>query len=375
MEFEIQKAESKKQLIAFIKFPFSLYKGNACYVPPLIEFELSTFLRDKNPAYDHCDANFWVVKQGSKIVGRIAGICINQELSEKSLIRFGWLDFVDEKEVSALLFKTLNDWARELGAKAVHGPMGFTDLDFEGLLISGFDEMATQATIYNYPYYKEHLAALEFQKAADWVEVRLNMPPEVPRRIKRAASFAKNRAKLEVKEFKRSKELLKYAPGVFDVLNKTYADLYGFYPLTEKQIQYYVDQYFGFVRKELVNIIVDENDEVVAMAITVPSLSKAFQKAKGSLFPLGFLHVLRAFYSNKHVDLFLIGVKPEFQKLGANALIFDELLSVYIAKGFKHVSTGPMLADNHGVLNQWDDFKDYLEPMKIRRRCFIKEVD
>lgn len=374
MEFEIHRAESKKELIAFIKFPFSLYKGNSCYVPPLIEFELSTFLRDKNPAYDHCDARFWVVKKENKIVGRIAGICVNREFEEKSLIRFGWLDFIDNEEVSKLLFETVNNWAKEIGAKSIHGPMGFTDLDFEGLLISGFDEMATQATIYNHEYYKGHLEALDFQKAVDWVEVRINVPPEVPRRISRGASFAKSRTKLEVKQFKKAKEMLKYAPGVFDVLNSAYSDLYGFYPLTEKQIQYYIDQYFGFVRKEFINIIVDENDDVVAMAITVPSLSKAFQRAKGYLYPFGFLHVLKAFYSNKHVDLFLIGVKPEFQKLGASALIFDELLRTHIKKGVQYVSTGQMLADNREVLNQWDDFKDYLEPMKIRRRCFTKEV-
>lgn len=375
MKLEIQELSTKKELISFVKFPFSLYNGNANYVPPLMEFELSTFLKDKNPAYEHSQAKFWVVKKDGEIAGRIAGIALDQELKEKSLVRFGWLDFIDDPSVSLLLFDTAMQWAQEIGATSIHGPMGFTDLDFEGLLVSGFDELATQAAIYNYPYYQQHLENLGFEKAVDWVEVRSAVPPEVPRRIKRAASLVNSRFKLEVKKFTRSKDMLKYAPGVFEVLNEAYSDLYGYFPLTAKQIKYYVDQYFGFVRKEFVTIIVDKDDEVVAMAITVPSLSKALQKARGKLYPLGFLHVLKAFYSNKHVDLFLIGVKPEYQKLGANALIFNELTKTYIEKGVKYVSTGQMLADNHGVLNQWDDFKDYLDPMKIRRRCFIKTFE
>ncbi len=374
MSVAISEVLSKKELKSFIKFPFDLYKGNSYYVPPIIGFELDTLLKDKNPAFDHADASYWLAKKDGKIVGRIAVIILHAELAEKSLARFGWVDFIDDLSVSKLLFETAKKWATSKGAKSIHGPLGFTDLDFEGALISGFDQMATQATIYNFPYYIDHYESLGFQKAVDWVEKRGFVPKENSKRLERSASIISKRFNLEVKKFKKAKELLKYAPGVFEVLNASYADLHGYYPLTQKQIDYYVDQYFGFVRKEYISIIVNEHDQVVAVAISLPSLSKAFKKAKGSLYPFGFISVLKAFKSNKHLDLFLIGILPEYQRKGAAAVIFNQLFKTYVANGVEYFSTGPMLAENTAVQNLWNDYKDLLDDVNIRRRCYIKEL-
>lgn len=373
MSLTVQEVSSKKELKKFVKFPFKLYKGNDCYVPPLIDFELSTLLKDKNPAFDHCEAAYWVVKKEDEIVGRIASIIVNQELEEKALARFGWIDFIDDLAVSKLLLDTAMEWAQARGAKAIHGPMGFSDLDFEGALTDGYDELATQATIYNYPYYIDHYREWGMEPSANWVEVRGEVPNEVPRRIKRAASMVSNRFDLEVKKFKKAKEVLKYAPGVFNVLNKAYSHLYGYHPLTPKQIDYYIEQYFGFIKIEYVCIVVNKEDEVIGFALSLPSLSTAFQKAKGNLYPFGFIHVLKSFYFNKHVDMFLIGVLPEYQKMGANALIFDDLTSTYVKNGIKYVASGPMMEDNRGMLNSWNDYGS--THFNVKRSCFLKQFD
>ncbi|MEP4532920.1 MAG: hypothetical protein ABJ004_07535 [Cyclobacteriaceae bacterium] len=374
MSIVIEEVMSPKELKTFIKFPFGLYKDNPYYVPPIIDFEVSTLSKKKNPAFKHAQARCFLAKKDGKTVGRIAGIALNSELENQKRIRFGWIDFIDDSSVSEALIGKVEEWGKSIGAESIHGPMGFTDLDFEGSLIEGFDKLATQATIYNHPYYHEHYESLGFEKACDWVELRGTVPDEVPRKLSRVASIISSRFKLEVKKFKNSKQVLKYADGVFDLLNESYGHLYGYSPLSPEQIKYYVDLYFGFIRIEYITIITNENDDVVAFAISLPSLSKAFQKAKGSLFPFGFIHVLRAFRSNEHVDMFLIGVKPEYQKLGASPLIFHELLSTYIKKGVKRVSSGPMMEENRGVLNLWNDYQDNVDTSSIKRRCYIKSI-
>lgn len=375
MAITIQKVVSEKGLKEFIRFPNKLYKGNPFYVPAIMAFELSTLSEKQNPAFDHCEASYWLAYKDGKIAGRIAGILQGQEIEDKPIARFGWVDFIDDNEIFDILIDTVTEWAQSKGLSFLHGPLGFTDLDFEGLLISGFDQLATQATIYNHPYYQAHFERSGFTKACDWVEVRGTVPTELPKRLSRTASMVSSRFKLRVRKIKSVKEILQYSKGIFKVLNNAYSHLYGYYPLTEAQIDYYVKQYFGFVRKEFVTIIVDEHDEVAGFAVSFPSLSLAFQKAKGSLYPFGFLRILKAFYSNKHVDMFLIGVSPKYQKLGANVLIFHEMLNNYINQGVEYVSTGPMLEDNWGVLNLWHDYKENLEEIKIRRRCFIKSLD
>ncbi len=369
MSIVIEKVETKKQLNQFIQFQIDLYKGNPNFVIPLKSFEKGTLDKTKNPAFDHCQAEYWIAKKDGKIVGRIAGIIHGAEIKENPVARFGWIDFTEDYEVFEALMNTAKNWAIENNLKGLHGPLGFTDLDFEGCLISGFDHLATQATIYNYPYYKDFFERYGFEKACDWVEIRGNIPTEMPRRLERSASIIANRFNLKAKKFRKNKELLKYAPGVFDVLNKAYSHLYGYYPLTEKQIDYYVDQYFGFVRREYVSIIVNEEDDVIGFALSLPSFSKALNKAKGSLFPFGFIHVLKALKGNDDMDLFLIGVDPEYQKLGANVLIFEQMFQAYIKNGVKTAATGPMLMDNHNVLNLWNEYDTNND---ITRRCFIK---
>lgn len=369
MALEVKEVNSKKELKQFIKFPWKLYKDNPYYVTPLMDFEMSTLSKKKNPAFDHAEAAYWIVEKNGEIVGRIAAIVLESELKEKSLARFGWIDFVDDMEVSNLLLETAKAWAGSKGAKSIHGPMGFTDLDFEGALVAGFDELASQATIYNHPYYIDHYKSWKMDIAATWVEMRGKAPSVSHEKVERVARIITERFKVRVKKFKNTKEILKYAPGVFEVLNEAYADLYGYIPLSKKQIDYYVEQYFGFIRKEFVCIIINESDEVIGFALTMPSLSKAFQKAKGSLFPFGFIHVLRSFYFDDLADLFLIGVKPSFQKLGIHALIHDYLQKVYKKKGIKYMASGPMLESNKNVLNsmEWFDMEE-----RVKRSCFIK---
>lgn len=374
MAIEIKEVSTSRDLKEFIRFPFKLYKNNPYWVPPLVQFEESTLRKDKNPAFDYCDACYWLAYKNNEVVGRIAGIVHGVESKEKHLVRFGWVDFIDDREVSKKLIGAVENWGRSKGSTGIHGPLGFTDLDFEGTLIEGFDQIATQATIYNYPYYQEHFEALGFGKACDWLEGRGAVPGEMPKRLKRKAEIIGNRFKFKVKEFKSNKELLPYTQSIFQILNESYADLYGYYPLTQTQIDYYIKQYFGLVRKEYVSVVVNEKGDAIGFAVCFPSFSKAFQSAKGSLFPFGFYHVLKAFYFNKTLDMFLIGVKPEYQKLGANVLIFHSMWENFIKTGATHLVTGPMLEDNFGVLNLWNEHINEQNRVVIRRRCFIKPI-
>lgn len=377
MPISIEKITDKSGLRRFIKFPFKLYKGVPEYVPPIIAFEESTFSRKKNPAFEHCQAEQWLAIRDGEIIGRVAGIIHETELAEKSLARFGWIDFIDDNEVFDKLIKTVSDWAVSKGATKIHGPMGFTDFDFEGTLIEGYDQLATQATIYNYPYYQNHFERIGFSKACDWIEIRSAkpIPREIPKRLKRKAEIISGRFNIKAKKFTKSGEYRKYGQEVFKALNVAYEDLYGFYPLTQKQISYYMDLYFSLLRQDLMTIVVDEKDDVVGFALTIPSFSKAFQKAKGHLFPFGFLHVLKAFKWEKTLDLLLIFVKPEYQKMGVSVIMFYELFKTYIENNIEHLASGPMLEDNFNVLNLWTEYMEPDNYLTLRRRCFIMEIN
>lgn len=373
MNFQISEVISKSDLKAFIKFPFKLYKGVASYVPPLLSFELSTLDPKKNPAFEQANAKYWVVKKDKEIVGRIAGILLHQEFEEKKLVRFGWIDFIDDKKVFTLLMDAVIEWGKNQGAQSLHGPMGFTDLDFEGALIEGFEHTATQATIYNAPYYQKHYEDFGFEKAVDWIEGRGNIPDKTSKKLDRIASICESRFNLKAVKFKKNKDIKQYAPAVFNLLNKSYSHLYGYYPLSSKQIDYYIKQYFDFIKKEFISIIVNDQHEVVGMAIALPSISEALKKANGHLFPFGFIHILKDFNKNTLMDLFLIGVDPEYQKLGAHAIIFNDILSNFIKLGVNQIATGPMLETNNGVMNLWHEF-DAEVTGTLRRRCYIKNI-
>lgn len=373
MKIEIEEIVTPKGLNAFIRFPHRLYRGNPYWVPALTFDELNTLRWDKNPAYEYCQARYWLARREGKIVGRVGAI-LNRRHIEKwgqKYLRFGWLDFVDDPEVSAALMETVEAWGRAAGMEAVHGPLGFTDMDREGMLIEGFDELATLATNYNYPYYPQHMERLGYTKDVDWVEYEITVPPEPNETIARIADLALRRNKLHLLTVRRKKDLLPYAYQLFELLQEAYQDLYGFVPLTEKQVEGYVKQYFGFVTPEFVPVVLDQQEKMVGFGIVMPSLSRALQKARGQLFPFGFLHLLRALKKNDRADLYLVGVKREYQGKGVNAILMDRMHRHFIRMGITKVESNPELENNANVQGQW---KYYEKRQHKRRRVFIKHL-
>lgn len=373
MSIEIREIKTRRDLKKFIRFPHSIYKGNACWVPGLDFDEMNTLLKDKNPAFEVCEARCWLAYKDGKIAGRIAGI-LNRPYIEKwknRYIRFGWIEFIDDEEVSKALLQTVENWAKEAGMTAVHGPLGFTDMDREGMLVEGFDRLGTMVTNYNHPYYPVHLEKYGYKKDVDWVEFESSAPTEIPKKIEEIAANVEEKLNLHTLKIKKAKELLPYAPRIFEVLDVAYSGLYGVVPLTKKQVEAYTKQYFGFIRPDFVSVVVDENDRVVGFGITMPSLSKALQKARGKLFPFGFIHLLHALKKNDMADLYLIGLLPEYQGKGVNALILSEIGKSFIRNGIVHVETNPELEQNVKVQAQWKFFDMHQHK---RRRVFIKHI-
>ena len=375
MSVEIREVKTKKELRKFVKFNLELYKNNQYHVPGLIDEEVMTLSKDKNPAFENCEAIYFLAYKNNKIVGRIAGIIVHKanEIWNHKHARFGFVDFIDDKEVVDALFDAVIAWAKEKGMTALHGPLGFTDLDHEGTLIEGFDQLGTMAAIYNYPYYPQHIERMGFVKDQDWIEYKIYIPEAVPEKHQRIGEIVLRKYGLRILKFKKRKEIWPYANKIFEALNEAYAKLYGFSPLTHKQIEYYIKMYIPMLRLNLITIIIRESDDaVVGFAITLPSLSKAMQKAKGSLFPFGFFHLLKALYSKpKIVDLYLMGVLPEYKNKGVNALIFTDLIPEYISMGSVYGESNPELETNNAIQAQWDYFKT--EHHK-KRRAFIKQI-
>lgn len=374
MGIQIKEVITPKELKSFIHFPFDLYRDNPYWVPTLMFDELNTLRKDKNPAFEHCEAKYWLAYQNGKIVGRVAAI-LNKPHIEKwkqRYMRFGWIDFIDDTSVSEALMKTVEDWAKETGMTAVHGPLGFTDLDREGMLVEGFNELATLATIYNHPYYQKHMEKLGYVKDTDWMEYELTVPPEPNETIARIADISLRRNKLKLLELRNKKELLKYAKELFQVLEDEYAHLYGFVPLTEKQVEAYIDQYFGFVTPDFVPMIMDQNNRMVAFGVVMPSLSLALQKSKGNLFPFGFIHLLRALKKNDRADAYLVAVRSEYQGKGVNAILMNKMHQVFSKLGITKVESNPELETNQNVQGQW---KHYEKRQHKRRRVFIKHFN
>ncbi|HEX9613884.1 MAG TPA: hypothetical protein VGA55_00165 [Bacteroidota bacterium] len=334
---------------------------------------MNTLRKDKNPAFEYCKASYWMAFRNGKPAGRIAGI-VNRRFNElwgKHHVRFGWVDFIDEAEVSESLFETLETWARNLGMDTLHGPLGFTDMDREGMLVEGFDELGTLATIYNHPYYPSHLERLGYRKDADWVEYHMVPPRIVPEKIERLANAVAGRYGLKSLKVQKAKEVLPYAKEIFDLINKTYTPLYGFVPLTDREIDSYVKQYFGFIRPEYVPIVLDRSGKVVAFGITMPSVSKALQKSSGRLFPFGFWRLWRAMYNNNNVDLYLTAVRPDYQDKGVNAILMFEMNVLYASRNITGVESNPELESNKKVQAQW---RLYGGRQHKRRRCYVKQL-
>ena len=377
----IKKVETKRDLKHFIDFHYSLYKGNPYDAPNLYSDDLATLSKDKNAAFEFCESEYYLAYKDKKIVGRVAAI-INHKANEKwnrKIVRFGWIDFIDDIEVSTALIHAVEEYGHQKGMDEVVGPLGFTDMDPEGMLIWGYDELGTMATIYNYPYYPEHIEKLGFEKDNDYVEFKLFVPKEVPEKYAKIAQMIERRYNLHVRKLTR-REIFKegYGQKVFQILNECFKDLYSYSELTPRQIDQYVKMYMPMADLDLFTFIEDWNCEphkIVGVGLTLPSLTKALQKCyKGRLWPFGWWHLLRAikFHNTNIVDLYLVGIMPEYRKKGANALLFSDLIPRYVKCGFEWGETNVEMETNANVQSQWE----VLNPvMHKRRRCYKKALN
>ena len=375
----IKKVETKEDLKAFIEFHYDLYEGNEYDVPNLYSDEVNTLSREKNAAFDFCVANYYLAIRDNKVVGRVAAI-INNKANEKwnqKRVRFGWIDFIEDKEVLEALLKAVEDFGKAHGMTEIVGPLGFTDMDPEGMLTWGFDQLGTMPTIYNYDYYPRLLESLPgYEVDNKYVEYKIFVPDTVPEKYAKIAEMIQNRYNLRIKKLTK-KDVFEggYGKKIFELINSTYKDLYGFSELSEKQIDQYINMYFPFADLSLITLVEDASadNKLVGIGITLPSLSEALQKCKkGRLFPFGWFHLLRAikFHKTKIVDLLLMGVLPEYRMKGVNALMFADLIPRYQAYGFEWGETQVEMETNANVQSQWET----LNPVMHKRRNCYKKV-
>ena len=376
MPVTIVKIENNRQLKRFVKFGFELYKDCPYYVPELFEDAMNTLRKDRNAAFEFCDADYFLAYKDGVLAGRIA-VLVNKAANEKwgqNAARFGWIDFIDDNEVVDALFATAEQWARERGLTELQGPLGFTDLDREGMLIEGFDRLGTMATIYNYPYYPEHMNRLGFVKDADWVEYLLKVPNERWAKAERISAIVERKFGLRVVHCNSRSELAKrYGSKLFELVNECYAPLYGFTPLTRKQIDQFIKMYLPVIDLRLISLVVDADDNLVALGVSIYSLADALRKAKGKLFPFGWWYLLKTLFIKhpKRLDFLLVAVKPEYQSKGAFAMVFNDLLGNYLQMDLVDVESNPELETNTKVQSQWNDFE---KEQHKRRRAFRKEL-
>ncbi len=374
---EIKQVSNRKELTQFVQFYYDLYRGNNYAVPYLFSEEMNTLRSDRNPSFECCDARYFMAFRNGHLVGRVAAI-INRRANEcwqRRQIRFGWFDFIDDLEVSKALLQAVEDWGRKEGMTELAGPLGFIDTDREGMLVEGFDQLSTMYINYNHPYYPKHMEQMKgFEKANDWVEMKVRVPEVVPEKFSKITEMVRKRYGLRVHKFTR-KELIDqgYGRQLFDLLNTTYKDLYGFSQLSDRQIDKLVNDYIKIADLNLVTAIMD-GEKMVGFGITFPSFSHAMQKTRdGRFLPFGWWHMLKVLKWHKTpiVDLLLIGVLPEYRSKGANALIFDDLIRWFQRYHFQWAETGPQMESNEGVLSQWQ----YLEATQHRRhRCYRKTL-
>ena len=377
MKCTVEAVQTKRQIDDFVKLPRKIYKGNSCYVPDMESDVRNWFDPKHNPGLQHSEvAPFVAYNEKGEVVGRIVGI-INRKANEiwkGSCVRFGWIEFVDDTDVSAALLKAVEDWGKSKGMDSIQGPLGISDFDKEGMLIEDFDKMGSAITIYNPSYYPEHMTHHGYGKEVDWVQVKIEIPKEVPARFARVQKLVEEMYGLKVKKLT-PKEVFKehYGRKIFRLLNEAYGQLFGYTPHSDEEADAFVSQYIKMLDLNMLPMVEDEKGNLIACSITMPNLSRALQKAKGRMFPFGWYHLLRAlkFKHEEEVELLLIGVHPEWQALGINALIFADLIPVFNKMGFKSAETGPMLENNLKVLSQWKA----LDPTTYkRRRCFSKEI-
>lgn len=375
MAIEIRKIDTKCGLKKFVKWGIDLYKDNDCFVPPLVMDDVNTLDPKNNPAFDFCESIYFMAYDNGKPVGRIAGIINNvvNEKTGKKTLRFGWVDFIDDTRVSEALFRAVEVWGRSKGMEEIVGPLGFSDMDPEGMLVEGFDQEGTMATIYNYPYYPKHLEAMGFEKEADWIEFRMTIPDGIPERYQRISDIIKRKYELSTPKYTSAKKLVKdYGQEIFQLINEAYSELYGYSPLTPRQINRYISMYIPVLRLDNISLIVDKDKKLIGVGIAMPSLSKALIKSRGRLFPFGWIHLLKALRGqNDVVDLLLVAVKPEYQSKGVNSLLFTDLIPCFINNGYKYAESNPELEINQKVQSQWGYFETRQHK---RRRAYRKPL-
>lgn len=375
MSVIVRPVHTTDQLEQYVKFGIDLYRDNDCYVPPLVSDDVHTLSPHVNPAFDFCEAQSFMAWRNGEPVGTITAIinrAANEKFSRKDL-RFGFMDFIDDAEVVDALFAAVEEWGRSRGMTEMIGPMGFSDMDHEGMLIDGFDEKGTMATIYNYPYYPAHMERLGFKKDVDWVEYRIKVPEQIPEKYARIADIAARKFGLRTIKYKSRKKIKKdYGRAIFELINRSYSDLYGYVSLTDRQIDYYIDQYIGILRLDDVSLVVDSADRLVAVGISMPSMSDALRRSGGRLFPFGWWHLLRALRGGTDtVDLLLVAVAPEYRAKGVNAMLFADLIPAFNASGYTEAESNVELEGNESVQKQWEYFE---RRQHRRRRAFRRSI-
>lgn len=369
----IQEAKTKKELTNYIKFPFSLYKNNTYWVPPIIADELETFDKTKNPAFENAEAYFYIAYKGNEIVGRVAAIINWSEVNDqqKKKVRFGWFDVIDDIEVTKALLEKVYELGRKNNLEHVEGPMGFSNLDKVGILTEGFNEIGTMITWYNHPYYASHFEQLGYSIEKEYLESKFPFENVKPEFFEKANDLVKRRYQLSPLNFKTTKEVMPHVDKMFDLFNESYASLSSFVAISDIQKEYFKKKYISFINPEFIKFVEDKDHNIVAFSIVMPSFSEALQKSKGKLFPFGFLHLLKAKNQSKDMIFYLIGVHPNYQNKAVTAIIFNEYYRTFKEKGVVNCFRTPELADNLAIHNLWKHFN----PVVHKRRCtFIKEL-
>ena len=372
---KVKEIKSKREILQFVKFPFSLYKDCKYWVPPLTNDELETLDKANNPVFKNAEAEYFLAYKDNQIVGRIAAIVNWIEVKEqnKNKVRFGWYDVIDDIEVSRKLVQAVIDFGKKRELSFIEGPVGFSNMDKAGLLTHGYDELNTMITWYHNPYQKEHLKQLKMKKLAEWVEYRIQIFDEdkAPQKVKKFSELIMKRYKLKPLNFKSTKEVIPYIDEMFDLLNKTYNTLQTFVPIQKYQVDHYKEKYVRYIHPDFIKSVVDQNGKLIAFAITMPSFSRALKKVNGKLFPFGFLNILKAQRFNNKASLYLIGVDPNYQNKGVTAILFNDLQTMFNKRGITEVETNPELIENTSIQAFW---KNYETELHKKRSTFTKEI-
>lgn len=371
----IKVVQNSKDFEAFVRFPFSLYQNNPYWVPPLIKEEIETLDPKVNPVYQNADARFFLAYKGETLVGRIAAMVNWIEVNQvgKNKVRFGWYDTVDELAVSKILLEQVVAFAKEHKLSRVEGPMGFSNLDKAGLLIEGFEEQNTMITLYNAPYYQEHLKALGYSMNAKWVEYEIKIDDfeESPEKVKRFSKLVMDRYQLKLLKFKSKNDILPYVDEMFDLLGKTYNELQTYVPIQNYQIEHYKKRYIKFIHPDFIKCIVDRKGQLIAFSITMPSFTKALKKINGTINLFNFFYLISALRKNNRASFYLIGIHPDYQNKGITAIIFNEMQKLFNKRNIRIVETNPELEENTAIQKLW---KNYEHRLHKKRATFVKDL-